>query len=223
MDAGPVVNIVLYIDAFWSNPWDCAPFVALREKGVAFSTAIALVREGAGVTPAIRYQAFTGLEPALQHGDFWLAESMAIIEYIEDIFPPPDHPRLLPEDPRRRARARQLMSWIRTELQPLRDARPSILLFYDLREPLKPLDALAMRLAADLVAVVERLGPTPDGTLFGEWCIADVDVTFALMRLIRSGYEVPPSVAAYAEAVWQRPSVREYVEHTRPPHPPRRH
>lgn len=220
---GPSGNLVLYVDAFWSNPWDAAPFVALREKGVVFSTAIAMVHERVGVTPAIRFQAFTGLEPALQHGDFWLAESMAIIEYIEDAFPPPEWPRLFPADVRTRARARQLMSWIRMELLPIRDARPSVLLFYTLTAAMKPLDPVAERLAAQLISVVERLGPSPDGTLFGEWCIADVDVTFALMRLIRSGYPVPPAVAVYAEAVWRRPSVREYVEHARPPHPPRRY
>lgn len=215
-------SLVLYIDAFWANPWDCAPYVALREKGVPFSTAIALLREGAGVTPAIRFQAYTGLEPALQHGDFWLAESLAIVEYIEDAFPPPDWPRLLPEDVRARARARQLMSWIRTELAPIREARPSIVLFYPPREPPTPLAPVAAKLAADLVAVVERLGPKPDGTLFGEWCIADVDVSFVLMRLVKSGYDLPPAVTAYAEAVWRRPSVREYIDHPRPPHPPHR-
>lgn len=214
-------SLVLYIDAFWSNPWDCAPYVALREKGVSFSTAIALVREGAGVTPAIRYQAYTGLEPALQHGDFWLAESLAIVEYLEDAFPPPTWPRLLPQDVRMRARARPLMSWIRTELQPIRDARPSLVLFYPRDATILPLEGIAARLAADLISVIERLGPKPDGTLFGEWCIADVDVSFALMRLIRTGYDVPPTVAAYAEAVWRRPSVREYIEHARPPHAPR--
>jgi glutathione S-transferase len=214
-------SLTLYIDAFWSNPWDCAPYVALREKGVSFSTAIALLREGLGVTPAIRFQALTGLEPALQHGDFWLAESLAIVEYIEDVFPPPDWPRLLPEDVRARARARQLMSWIRTELAPIREALPSIILFYPQPKP-APLDGMAAKLAVDLISVVERLGPSPEGALLGDWCIADVDVSFVLMRLIRSGHPVPPAVVAYAEAVWRRPSVREYIEHSRPPHPPHR-
>ena len=40
------------------------------------------------------------------------------------------------------------------------------------------------------------------------------------MRLLRSGYEMSPAIAAYAEAVWRRPSVREYIEHARPPHAP---
>jgi glutathione S-transferase len=211
--------VILYIDAFWANAWDASPFVALREKGLEFSTAIALLHEGAGITPAVRRQAITGLAPALHDGDFWLAESMAIIEYLEDAYPPPVYPRLFPADVRARARARQMMSWTRMELDALREERTSSLLFYPRRE-LPPLSPDAARQAADLCAHVERLGPTPEGTLFGDWCIADVDLAFALMRLIKTGHEVSPAVRAYAEAVWRRPSVREYAEHPRPPHDP---
>lgn len=211
-------RLVLYIDAFWSNTWDCGPYAALREKGLDFSTAIALVRSG--ITPAIRQHAFTSLEPALQHGDFWVAESLAIIEYIEDAFPPPAWPSLWPADVRRRARARQLMSWLRTEMNDLRRERSSTLLFYP-RSDLPPLGAAAARQAGELLAMVERLGPSPAGALFDDgWCIADVEIAFALMRLIRTGHAVPEALAAYAGAVWQRPSLREYVEHARPPHAP---
>ena len=115
--------LLLYVDAFWSNSWDCAPYVALREKGVEFSTSMALLREGAGIVAPVRHQAITGLEPVLQHDDFWVAESMAIIEYVEEAFPPPAYPRLLPADLRLRARARQLMSWMRMELNDMRSER----------------------------------------------------------------------------------------------------
>jgi hypothetical protein len=40
------------------------------------------------------------------------------------------------------------------------------------------------------------------------------------MRLIRTGHAVPDALVAYADAVWRRPSLREYVEHARPPHAP---
>jgi glutathione S-transferase len=211
--------VILYIDAFWANAWDAGPYVALREKGLAFSTAIALVREGQGVTAAVRRQSLTGLAPALADGGFWVGESMAIIEYLEDAYPAPAYPRLFPIDVRARARARQLMSWMRMEHGALRESRPSTVIFYP-REQLPPITPDAAAQAADLVEVVERLGPTPDGTLFGDWCIADVDVAFALMRLIRTGFDLPDAHRAYAEAVWRRPSVRGYVEHPRPPHDP---
>lgn len=215
----PVGSLTLYIDVFWANCWDCGPYVTLREKGLSFSTAIALLHEGGGVTPGVRLQAITGLAPALQHGGFWLAESSAIIEYLEDTFPPPAWPRVLPAEPEARARARQLLSWVRNELNDLRAERDSLLLFYPRADPL-PLGPLAARQAARLIEVVERFGPSAAGALLGEWCIADVDVAFSLMRLVRAGDAVPAAVRAYAEAVWSRPSVREYVEHPRPPHPP---
>ena len=214
-------SLILYVDAFWANSWDCGPYVALREKGVEFSTVIALLSEGAGVLPAIRSQTITGLEPALQHGDFWISESMAIIEYIEDAFPPPAFPPLWPADLRSRARARQLMSWTRMEHNDMRVERNSTMVFYPPTGPLPPLSPIAARQARNLCAVIERLGASPEGALFGQWCIADVDLAFALMRLIRTGYDVPAVARAYAEAVWNRPSVREYVEHARPPHAPR--
>lgn len=209
--------MILYLDAHWANTWDCAPYVALREKGVPFSTVLAMVNER--LAPTVKYQAITGLEPALQHGDFWVAESLAIIEYVEEAFPPPEYPRLWPADMRLRARARQLMSWMRMELTALRRERNSTLLFYP-RTSHAPLSPTASAQAAKLCAMIERLDPSPQGALFGDWCIADVDVAFALMRLIRTNHEVPAVLRTYAEAVWCRPSVREYVEHPRPPHAP---
>ncbi len=211
--------LTLYIDGFWANCWDCGPYVALREKGLEFGTAIALLREGA-IAPGAR-RAITGLAPALQHGSFWLAESSAIVEYVEDVFPPPAWPRLLPADAALRARARQLMSWTRSEMNELRNERGSALVFYP-RTDLPPLTPAAARQAARLIEIVLRFEPSPSGALLGDWCIADVDVAFALMRLIRTSHDVPAAVRAYAEAVWLRPSVRDYVEHPRPPHAPAR-
>lgn len=40
------------------------------------------------------------------------------------------------------------------------------------------------------------------------------------MRLVATGFAVPEPIAAYARGVWARPSVRELVDHVRPPNPP---
>ena len=105
------------------------------------------------------------------------------------------------------------------ELTALRRERTSTLLFYP-RTKHSPLSAEATAQATKLCAMLERLDPSPQGTLFGDWCIADVDLAFALMRLIKTNHEIPAALRTYAEAVWNRPSVREYVEHPRPPHAP---
>jgi hypothetical protein len=55
------------------------------------------------------------------------------------------------------------------------------------------------------------------GDSFG---VLDVELAFALMRLIATGSPVPNPLSAYAAAVWTERSVRELVEHRRPPNPP---
>jgi len=117
------VPLVLYGDDRWESPYVFSSFVAVREKGVAFELRTMSLHSGEhrrGTYPAL---SMTGRVPALQHGDFWLAESSAIDEYLEDMFPPPRWPRIYPESTRDRARARQVQAWLRTDLAAIRDER----------------------------------------------------------------------------------------------------
>ncbi len=210
----------LYMEAFWRSPWDAAVHVALREKGVPFHTSISMIRSGVGAVDAMRAKTFTGTAPVLQHGSFWIAESLAIIEYLEEALPPPGWPRLLPAELQARARARQLMAWIRTSLDLLRTERPTEVIFYPGATPPPPLSVEAARQAARVVRIAEQLGAGPSGALFGEFAIVDVDLAFTLQRLVAAGEPVPAPLVSYTAAVWARPSVREFVEHQRPPNAP---
>jgi glutathione S-transferase len=211
--------LTLHTEAFWVSPWDCSVFVALREKGLEFSTTIVTLREGMGLVTQVQEQTVTGSAPALQHGDFWVAESLAIVEYLEDAFPPPGHPRIFPADVRERARARQIMTFLRLAFRVLQNERPSQLIFYPETPP--PLTANGERNAAELLQLAERLGVGASGRIFAEPCLADVELAFALMRLVVSAHPIAAPVRAFAEAVWARPAVREFVRHGRPPYPPR--
>jgi glutathione S-transferase len=212
--------LALYMEAFWRNPFDCSVFVGLREKGLPFHTSLGMYRVGVGAIDSLRARTITGTAPVLQHGSFWIAESMAIVEYLEDAFPPPQYARIFPADVRERARARQVMSWARTSLDALREERPTNLMFYKTAEPVAPLSPRACGAADRLIHVAEQLGAGPSGALFSGFGVVDVDVAFALMRLIAGGDPVPEGLAAYAAAVWARPSVKEFVEHPRPPNLP---
>jgi glutathione S-transferase len=109
-------KIVLYGERFWTSPYVFTCFVALREKGVPFDVETLALDTGDHHKGVFAARSITARVPALAHGDFMLAESSAIVEYLEEIFPAPAHPRLLPEDVRRRARARQVLAWIRSDL-----------------------------------------------------------------------------------------------------------
>ena len=210
--------LVLYVESAWSSPWVAAAHITLREKGLPFTTALAMMRSGVGAIDLMHERTITGTAPVLQHGEFWLAESLAIVEYLEEQFPTPP---MLPVDVRDRARARQLMAWMRHHHEPLRRERPTEWLWYPPAGGPPPLSPEARRTADDLVRVAERLGVDARGCVFGgRFGVIDVDLAFALMRLAGIGSDVPPGVRAYVDAVWARPSVREFVEHRRPPNPP---
>jgi glutathione S-transferase len=212
----PDEPLLLHIEAFWVCPWAMSCFVALREKGLPFATSHALFYDDQQLLRDYQDLALTARVPALQHGSFWVAESQAIVEYLEDVFPPPRFPRLLPEDPRQRARARQVMAWLRSDLMALRNEWDAAAIFYP-SAPV-PLSENGRRDVEKLVKVAERLVPEGATGILPEWCVADVDLAFALKRLVVNQSPIPPRLAAIADQIWRRPSVSEFVEHPRPPH-----
>ena len=209
-------TLTLFADTFWISPYVFSCFVTLREKGLDFSVDPVALQSKEQEVPAFRDGTLTGRVPALRHGDFWLAESQAIIEYLEDAFP--DTPRVLPRGARERARARQILSWLRSDLMPIREERSTATMFYE--RAAVPLSAAGDTAAAKLLRVADLLVPEGSGSLFGAWSQADSDLAFMLHRLLLNGHEVPAKIRAYAEREWQRPSVQEFVTRERAPYVP---
>lgn len=209
-------GITLYTDIFWISPYVFTSFVALHEKGVEFATKPVALQRREQSAPDYRDSTLTARVPAIDHHGFVLAESSAIVEYLEDIFP--DRPRLFPEDKKHRARARQILAWIRSDLDALREERPTSTMFYERAQ--KPLSAAGQAAMEKLVRVAGALVPKDGGALFGEWSIADSDLAFMLHRLLLNGHDVPAHVRAFAEREWARPSVKAFVVRERHPYQP---
>ena len=207
-------KLVLWGESNFVSPYVFSSFVALREKGLPFE--LKLFSLGAGEHRQGDYpsRSVTGRVPSLQHGDFWLAESSAIDEYLEDVFPPPGFPRIYPERPADRARARQIQAWLRSDLMPLRDERPTSTVFS--RATVKPLTSAGQAAAEQVVRAAEALLAPGAHHLFGAFTIADVDLAMMLQRLVANGDALPERLKAYATAIWQRPSVREWLAKPRP-------
>jgi glutathione S-transferase len=210
--------LVLHTDAFWISPYVFTCFVALREKGLPFETKAVALQDKAQHDVAFRKRTLTGRVPALEHGDFVLAESNAIVDYIEDVFPSPAHPALYPADPKHRARARQILGWVRSDLMPIREERATHTMFYERAKA--PLSAAGREAAARLYFAAGELVTEGKGTLFDAFSIADADLAFMLQRLVLNGEAVPAKLAAYANSIWTRPSIREFVERPRAPYVP---
>jgi glutathione S-transferase len=208
------VNLQLYIDAFAISPYALSSFVALEEKALPYELALVPLHDKAQLRSD--YGARTNRVPSLRHDELWLAESMAIAEYLADAFPFPAHPRLFPADLKERAICREVMSWVRSDLASIRQERGTHTVFYD--EPIAPLSEVARRDVQRLVHFADALVHGP--TLFASWCIADVDLAMMLMRLRKNGDALPDKLVEYADANWRRPSVRKWLERRRPAYVP---
>lgn len=216
IDPGRVLT--LYVDGYFVNQWDASCVVALEEKRLAYSLARGLLRDGGGVPPSLVGRTNLARVPALQHGDVWLTESSAIVEYLDDVYPAPSYPHLLPADPHARAKARQWMSFLRSDLWALRVERSWWMCVYPEPNP-PPLSREAEREARELTMLVDRLARS--GELDpSRWNIAHADLALTLLRLARTSYPLSEAARSLVERELARPSVRAYLDHPRPPNRP---
>jgi len=202
-------ELVLYGDASWQSPWVFHVMVALEELGERYRLEALTFPIAPEMRGELQRHAVLGKVPCLADGELWLTESSAISEYLADRFPPPAHPPILPASVVKRARARQVMSWLRTSLFALREERPTSSVFQ--RPVHTPLSDKARSDADELVRVTEQLLPDGAKTLFADWSVADADLALALMRLVANNDAVPPRVLDYALAQWSRASVRKFL------------
>ncbi|GAB4173436.1 MAG: maleylacetoacetate isomerase [Wenzhouxiangellaceae bacterium] len=109
-------RLTLY--GYWRSSASYRVRIALNYKAFEWeSRPVHLVRDGGEQhRPGYLELNPQGLVPTLVHGDLVLTQSLAILEYLEEIRPDPP---LLPTDPASRARARQLAALIACDIHPL--------------------------------------------------------------------------------------------------------
>lgn len=193
------------------SPWVFHAMVALEEKGLPYDVEVLALPIPEARRAELRDRSIIAKVPVLVDGDAWLTESLAISEYLAERFPAPGYPRIFPADLVQRARARQVMSALRTSFFALREARPTTGIF-GTPDP-RPLPATAQAEAAELVRIASALIRPGAASLFGEWCIADADLALALMRLVSSGDPVPRELEEYAATQWGRANVQKFRSH----------
>jgi maleylacetoacetate isomerase len=119
---------------YWRSSSSYRVRIALNLKGIAYrQQAVHLVQDGGQQNlPAYRAVNPLGLVPALVHGDRVIVQSVAICEYLEEVFP---EPALLPPDAAGRARVRAIAQTIASEIQPLNNLGVLRYLEQDLGQP----------------------------------------------------------------------------------------
>jgi len=120
MKAEKTTQLKLY--SYWRSSAAYRVRIALNLKGLSFETIpVHLVRQG-GEQLGEAYRSINpqGLVPVLLHEGHVLTQSMAICEYLDEVF---EQYPLLPADPLERARVRSLALQIACEIHPINNLR----------------------------------------------------------------------------------------------------
>lgn len=183
--------------------------IALNFKGVGYESIAVDLRASASAqrTPQFLSVNPEGLVPVLMDGEHTFTQSLAIIEYLEEVRP---QPPLLPRAPRERAQVRALALAIACDIHPLNNLR---VLNY-LRDPLHADEAAvnswyAHWIARGFTALEAQVHATSaDGRcMFGKSVtLADVCIVPQMANAHRMNCDVAPyptlrSICAHLEAL----------------------
>lgn len=206
----PNHDLTLYADERLMSPYALSAYVAIVEKGL--KCRIETVDLAAARQSDAEYQriSLTCRVPTIVHDGFSLSESSAISDYLEEEFPAPKYTAVYPGPLRSRSRARQIQAWLRSDLGPLKEERPTTVIFSERLDI--PLSGRARQSAEKLIQTADMLLDDSVGCLFDHWCIADTDLAVMLCRLVFNGDKVPDKLAEYARLQWQRPAVQSWVD-----------
>ena len=204
----------LYIGNKNYSSWSMRPWVLLTQAGIAFEEVM------------VRFDAFSpdsqfkqrlgpvspsGKVPVLLDDGFAIWDTLAIAEYLAEIFP--QH-QLWPADAKARARARSVSAEMHSGFTGLRGACPM-----NIDADLSQAGALIWRdkpaVRADVARIVEmwsELLESHNGPmLFGAFSIADAMFAPVCMRLSRYALPLPPAISAYVQRVEQLPGVKAWI------------
>jgi glutathione S-transferase len=81
-----MARLKLYVGNKNYSSWSLRPWLAMKAAGVDFEDEVIPFDFAAG-NPAIKAVSETGRVPLLVDGDFKIWESLAIIDYVADLFP----------------------------------------------------------------------------------------------------------------------------------------
>ena len=188
------------------SSWSMRPWLVLMHFEIPFEGELARL-SGKGWRENIRAKSPTGKVPVLVDGELVVAETIAIIEYLADVFP---DKAIWPRDLKSRALARAAAAEMHAGFSTLRNAAPT-----NLRVS-KPGRVKPEQVEADLRRVETLWGGLLERSggpyLFGSAFTA-ADAMFAPLASRLRTYDLPVSDTAsgYVEAIYALPAFQELL------------
>jgi glutathione S-transferase len=196
--------LTLYVGSKRLASWSLRPYCALVHTGAEFECKVILLDQEdtkakiANVNPAARV-------PVLHHDGEVIWDSLAICEYVAELFPAA---QLWPADRAQRARARSISAEMHSGFPALRREMPM-----DIGAS-KPGIGHTPEALADAKRVQaiwrEQLAASKGPFLFGAFSIADAMFAPVVTRFVTYGVDLDATCRAYVDAMQALPAMRDW-------------
>lgn len=202
-----MADFTIYIANKNYSSWSLRGWLMLKATGAAFEEVVIPLDEANTRANILRHSP-SGKVPALQHGAFTIWDSLAIGEYLAELYP---QARLWPENRAARAVARAASAEMHAGFAALRSHLPMNVRSSFPNRGVTP-EALAEinRVTALWRDCRKRFG---DGGefLFGHFTIADAMYAPVVSRFRTYKVELEDETQRYADTVWMLPAVQEWA------------
>jgi glutathione S-transferase len=188
------------------SSWSLRPALALDMTGASYTEEIVWLNQPDSLQNALKHSP-TGKVPLLKTEHGTIADSLAIIEYLNERFP---EAQLWPKDIAARAQARSACAQMHSGFFGLRST-----MGFDLRRD-EALEVIPVDTQADIERMVAlwaecRAAATESGPyLFGTLSLADAFFAPVAVRLRTYRVALPPEAAAYVETIYQWPAFKRW-------------
>ena len=205
---------VLYVGTKNASSWSLRAWLPLREQQIEFEEVLVDLRVPARFEALARVGTFSppAAVPVLVDGDTVIFDSLAIMEYANELGVQAGRASLLPVDMKLRAQARSLMAWQHSGLSGVCPALSFESVFYPTPRPATAQEQEQARrvLAAWSGELVRSGGPY----LLGNLSLADLAFVPTVQRLQAHGvaFDAFANVADWATRLLARPSVQEWMK-----------
>jgi len=206
-------QLALYIGNKNYSSWSLRPWLALKQAGAPFEEVVIPLSQPT-TKAALAAQSPTGRVPLLRHGGLRIWESLAIAEYLAELFPSAG---LWPAGREARAMARAAATEMHSGFATLRSQLPMDIRARRAVPQRVELAAVDIARVCDLwracrsrfgEAGAHGVGPF----LFGGFCIADAMFAPIATRFDSYGVKLDPVSSAYVAALRDWPAMRQWRE-----------
>jgi len=202
------MSILIY--GFWRSIASFRVRVALKIKGLTFEEIPIDILSGEQFKPGYEAVNAERVVPTLIHDGHSIFQSLAIIEYLDDVQP---KPRLLPQDPRERAYARSLALMTIADAHPLVVPRVRNHLAKTFGADAKAIEDWSKHWTNEGLATFERLlarrAPNPFA-LGAEPGLADISIAGQVVgaHFLKLDLSAFPAVARLADRCFELPAFK---------------